>query len=41
MDSMSLSPVEEEQEIQLVDSEEEGGGNGRNIPVLLFSNTYM
>lgn len=30
MDSMSLVPLEEEQEIQLVDSEEEGGGNEDN-----------
>jgi hypothetical protein len=41
MDSMSLAPLEEEQEIQLVDSEEEGGRNGKNIPTVLCNNVSM
>jgi hypothetical protein len=41
MDSMSLVPLEEEQEIQLVDSEEEGGEIGKNIPVVVCNNTCI
>jgi hypothetical protein len=38
---MSLVPLEQEEEIQLLDSEEEGGGTGKDIPIVLCNDTSM
>jgi hypothetical protein len=38
---MSLVSSEQEQEIQLVDSEEEGEENGKNIPTVLCNSICM
>jgi hypothetical protein len=41
MDVMSLGSSEQEQEIQLVDSEEDGEQNGRYIHEAVYSNVFV
>jgi hypothetical protein len=41
VDVMSLGSLEQEQEIQLVDSEEEGEQNGQYIHKALYSSVFV
>jgi hypothetical protein len=41
MDVMSLGSSEQDQEIQLIDSEEEGEQNGKYIYKAVYSNVFV